>query len=138
MWRTNIHGKCLKIKFLGKYLSLSRISHVQHYTLMNSTVYACCWVCYIDSEIKITIKFTCFIHFQIVSSPNTVIPNNIRNYHINLLFLLHNLIYTDPFSPPNVVEHTNIHRALLIFDTRKCHLIFKYPQVLCAHSILLF
>ena len=44
MWRTNIHSKCLKTKFLGKYLHLSRISHVQHYTLMNSKIYACCRV----------------------------------------------------------------------------------------------
>ena len=62
---------------------------------------------YIYSEIKIMIKFTCFIHFQIFSSPDTVFPNNIRNYHINLLFLLHILIYTDPFSPLNAVEHIN-------------------------------
>ena len=120
MWRTHIQGKCLKTKFLGKYLHLSRISHVQYY---------------IYSKKKIIIKFTCFIHFQIFSSPNTVFPNNTRNCHINLHFLLHIVMYIDPFSPPNVVEYTNIQRALLIFDTRKCHSKFKYPHTNCAHSI---
>jgi hypothetical protein len=34
MWRTNIHSKCLKTKSSCKYLHLSRMNYVQHYTLM--------------------------------------------------------------------------------------------------------